>query len=657
MCGIAGICNLSASSPIVLEDLQRMVAALQHRGPDEAGIYLDDAIGLGSARLSIIDIAGGAQPLGDEGGNSWIVYNGEIFNYPELKEGLLRRRRRFKTATDTEVLLHLYLEKGAACLHELNGQFACAIWNAKTRELFLARDRVGVRPLYYTVAQGLFIFASEIKAILAVNGAARRIDPVAMDQIFTFWATLPGYTVFAGVHELPPAHYLRLAHGAITIKKYWEIPFCPRHEHQQWSAGDLCSATQEVLADAVKIRLRADVPVGCYLSGGLDSSIVAALAQKHYGRALRTFGIGFEDKAFDESAYQNEMARFAGTQHAHLVTTNGQIAGCLPEAIWHGETPVLRTSPAPLYLLAHAVRQSGLKVALTGEGADEIFGGYDIFREAKARRFWAQHPESKFRHALIDRLYPYLFGDPGSRRALKSFFGSALENTAHPFFSHALRWRTTSRAKALFSAEFRQAARGYDGCEELRGLLPAAFASWENLAQAQYLEIKILLSNFLLSAQGDRMAMAHGVETRMPFLDHRVIEFMSRVPAKWKIRGMREKFILKKTFRHCLPEKIVSRPKQPYRAPLKPALLHDGWPMLRQQLAVDSLRQAGLFDPARVQKFVHKLERQARISESDGMALTGIVSAQLVHERFIANFSRPALGMGRRLLIIDRRSI
>jgi asparagine synthase (glutamine-hydrolysing) len=310
----------------------------------------------------------------------------------------------------------------------------------------------------------------------------------------------------------------------------------------------------------------------------------------------------------------------------------------------------------PLYLLSRAVHQSGLKVVLTGEGADEVFGGYDIFREAKVRQFWAKRPDSKFRHLLLGKLHPYILHDPKLKNALQSFFGKGIDQPAHPFFSHTLRWQNMSRAKTFFSAELREATQRYDGYDEWRRALPEKFSSWDYLAKAQYLEMKTLLGNFLLSSQGDRMAMAHAVETRMPFLDHRLIELMASVPAKCKIKGMQEKYVLRKILRSSLPEKIVNRQKHPYRAPIKPALLRDDVPEIREMLLPTSLQGAGLFDPEKVQKLLRKLERSPQASEFEGMALTGIVSSQLLYQRFI---NAPVAASHDKILmtrLIDRRS-
>lgn len=633
-----------------------MAGALEHRGPDGAGLYLDDNAGLAHTRLSIIDLEGGAQPIGNEDGTLWIVYNGEVFNYPELRERLVAGGHRFTTSTDTEVILHLYEEQGERCVEALNGQFAFAIWDSRRGELFLARDRLGILPLHYVEWNGGILFASEIKALFAVPGVPRRLDPIALDQVFTFWAPLPGRTPFGGVNELPPGHWLMANASRTTLRKYWELPFVGR---DGWMAGGEEALVEEagaLLRDAVRIRLRADVPVGCYLSGGLDSSGVTTLAAKNFNHSVRTFGIRFEETAFDEGEYQERMVSFLGCDHSVLRADNDRIGASFAEVLWHAERPLLRTAPVPLFLLSQLVRDNRFKVVLTGEGADEVFGGYNIFREAKARAFWARRPDSAWRSLPILRLYPYIF--TGKERIgpfVRSFFGQGLDRVGDPFFSHLIRWESTARLKRFFTADVREAIGAYSGIEELRGRLPSSFGAWDGLARAQYLETTIFLSDYLLSSQGDRVAMAHGVEIRPPFLDHRLVEFMGKVPSYLKIRGMKEKYLLKKVFDEVLPREIVYRPKQPYRAPIRRSLLAGDVPAVSKALSEEALRDSGLFDVPTVLGLLKKVDQARHVGEFEEMALTGIVSTQIVHEQFVGN---PPPGKPQRQvpgLVVDRR--
>lgn len=657
MCGVAGIFNMVEPVGMSLKTLRDMVGSLYHRGPDETGYYLDDYIGLGHARLSIIDLSGGTQPIHNEDKSLWIVYNGEIYNYPELHTQLKGQGHKFHTATDTEVILHLYEEYGVNCLDMLNGQFAFAIWNTKEKELFLARDRTGIRPLYYTIINNTLIFASEIKSIFVNKKVSRQIDPVAMDQIFTFWTTLRPRTVFKDIYELPPGHYMKVSGRRVSIRKYWDFPFCPTTEQTDLASEELSEHLRELLLDAVRIRLRADVPVGCYLSGGLDSSTVTSMVVRNFNSDVRTFGIRFEEDGFDEGEHQRRMVSFLKANHTEIQATNDRIGSALADCLWHCEKPVLRTAPVPLFLLSELVNQSGLKVVLTGEGADEIFGGYNIFREAKVRRFWARYPDSQRRAELIGKLYPYIFNNPRLKKTLQSFFSRGLDNVDEPMFSHIIRWGNTSKIKTFFSDELRNAIGGYNGYEQIKATLPADYDKWDYLSKAQYLEMAIFLSNYLLSSQGDRVAMAHSVEIRLPFLDPRVMKFMARVPAKWKITGLDEKHLLKKASRDTLPGEIVSRSKHPYRAPIKQSLLNGkNVQYIQDMLSEAQLKRTGLFDSTKVSKLLRKIQTVENPGEVDSMALVGILSSQSIYHQFIDNFSSKNGSLTRVNFVVDKRS-
>ncbi len=380
MCGIIGICNIETPQSIQMESLAGMVSALSHRGPDESGVYIDDMIGLGQARLSIIDLKSGSQPISNEDSTLWIIFNGEIFNYPELREELISKGHKFSTSTDTEVILHLYEEKGSGCLNELNGQFAFAIWDSKKKELFLARDRYGILPLYFTLIGDQLIFASEIKAIFNADNIEREFDFNSLDQIFTFWTPLPGRTAFKIFNELPPGCYLKIINNKIVIKKYWDFKPSSDEQLTTQSLDEISDSLRELVLDSVRIRLRADVQVGCYLSGGLDSSGITALIKKHFNNDLRTFGIRFEENAFDEGSFQSEVVNHLNTEHTEITALNDEIGKYFDSVLYYTEQPVLRVSPVPLFFLSESVNKNNYKVVLTGEGADEVFGGYDLFK-------------------------------------------------------------------------------------------------------------------------------------------------------------------------------------------------------------------------------------------------------------------------------------
>lgn len=637
MCGISGILFPGHAGE---ELISRMISSIHYRGPDEAGIYIDSGVAMGHCRLSIVGLDDGTQPICNEDGTLWIVYNGEIFNYPELKSELQKKNHIFKTGTDTEVLVHLYEEYGKDCLGRINGQFAFAIWNSIKKELFLARDRVGIRPLYYYQTGNKFIFASEIKAIFADPSVPREIDPAALHQIFTFWTTLTPKTTFKGIYELPPGYFQIVRDRAIVAQKpFWEIPYYPPENRWKRTFGEAAEYLKFLLMDAVRIRLRADVPVGAYLSGGLDSSIITSLISKHFNNRLRTFSIGFQDAAFDETSFQQELIKLLGPDHSQLSISNREIRENFPEVIRHTEKPLLRTAPVPMFLLSRLVRENHFKVVLTGEGADEVFGGYDIFKEEKIRRFWSRFPESSCRPRLLESLHPYIFKDPvRNRKILQKFYEVTPDNTLDPFFSHRLRWKNTGKNQLFFSDEFLQEAlKSYSPEGELLGRLPGEFNSRDPLSKAQYLEMDIFLSNYLLSSQGDRVAMANSLELRLPFLDFRIIDFAASLPPSWKIKALNEKYILKKAFHDIIPSKILSRTKHPYRAPIREVFFSGKSSYVDEFLSDANLKKAGYFKPSKVRLLTEKYRRQDQLigSETQDMALAGILSTQLLHHHFI----------------------
>jgi asparagine synthase (glutamine-hydrolysing) len=638
MCGIAGVLNIENSQVIQQDTLLQMLAMIRHRGPDGFGIYLDDFAALGSARLSIVDLSSGDQPICNEDGSLWIVFNGEIFNYVELRPQLAARGHVFATKSDTEVILHLYEDYGPNCLQFLNGQFALAIWDARRRSLFLARDRLGIRPLFYTQFNRQLLFASEIKSLLVNPGIPVEIDPVSLDQIFTYWSTLSPRTAFKNIYEIPPAHYLLIQDGQIHLEPYWGLDFTPS-DGSQLSEQQYMEEFEELLIDATRIRLRADVPVGAYLSGGLDSSMTAAIVRKYTGNQLDTFSISFSDPEFDESQYQQRMASFLGTQHQVVYTRHEDIGRIFPDVIWHTETPILRTAPAPMFLLSELVRKNNYKVVLTGEGADEFLAGYDIFKEAKIRRFWAHQKDSTCRPLLFQRLYPDISALPNSIAYLASFFGEGLTELDTPDYSHAIRWRTTRRSRRFFSEEIRQEVEAHALTALDSIAYPDGFISWHPLSRAQWLEATIFLPQYLLSSQGDRPAMAHSVEGRFPFLDYRLVEFCNKLPPELKLFGLKEKFLLKKLARKLLPEEIGQRPKRPYRAPIHRSFFNPNTPSwVRELLSMEMIRKSGIFKPESVGQLVNKLDAGKPLGETDDMALAGILSSQLVYLQFVSDF-------------------
>jgi len=638
MCGIAGIMSLSESSTLNEEQILRMMLMIQHRGPDESGIYLDPKIALGNVRLSIIGLTSGTQPISNEDETLWIVYNGEIFNYLELKEELEARGHLFRTDTDTEIILHLYEEMGPACLSRLNGQFAIALWDNRKKELFLARDRVGIRPLFYCHTPTRLVFASEIKAIMADREICREIDPDALCHVFSFWSPLSPETIFRNIHEIPPGHYMLVRDHNLRLHRYWQIPHYPPEEQYSGTFQEACEELRGLLLDAVRIRLRADVPVGAYLSGGLDSSIITALVSQHFDNRLKTFSMTFEEADYDEETFQDQMIRHLGTDHHKIEIFNTQMADHFPQTLWHCEVPLLRTAPIPLMILSDLVRRNSFKVVLTGEGADEIFGGYNIFKEAKIRAFWAKEPQSQLRPLLLQKLYPYVFKDPRSRLFLKQVFAVKSGESEDPLFSHRIRWRNSARNTSFFSDQVKFEQNGEQMEALLSSRLPEGFSDWDILSRAQFLEMTTFLSSYLLSSQGDRVAMANSLEIRLPFLDYRIIDFAARIPPRWKLKGLHEKHILRQAFKGSLPGTISQRVKHPYRAPIREAFFSGkGCRYVDDLLSEDYVRKAGYFDEKKVSRLLG-LFRSGRVNsaaEFQNMAFLGILSTQLIYQQFI----------------------
>jgi len=641
MCGIAGII-VSEGKQVDIEEIKKMISLLKHRGPDEFGIYLGKQTALSSARLSIIDLTTGTQPMHNEDHTLWIVFNGEIYNYVELRPILEAKGHTFYTKSDTEVILHAYEEYGPECVERFNGQFAFAIWDTRTHQIFLARDRLGVRPLFYNFHKGIFSFASEIKSLFTLPHISRQVDPIALDQIFTMWATLSPRTPFKNIWELPPGCVLTYSErsSSIQVTPYWKINF-REDSASHFSIQDYSEQLSYLLRESTRMRLRADVPVGAYLSGGLDSSIITSLIKEITPSQLKTFSIQFSDPSYDESSFQKKMIEHLNVDHQEIFCTHNDIAEAFPEVIWHTESPLLRTAPVPLMLLSQLVRSQGMKVVLTGEGADEMLAGYNIFKEAKVRYFWSKYPASRFRPLLIQKLYPYIERSHSKTRSyLAHFFKQGLEDTHLPYYSHLIRWKNTSRIKRYFSNAIREQVNSYSAIEDFEKTLDDHFHKWDLLHKAQFIEIQIFLSHYLLSSQGDRVSMANSVEGRYPFLDHHFVEFCFSLPPQMKLKGLREKYLLREAFKKCIPPEVLRRDKHPYRAPIFQSFFSKNSPEYVEELFSErKIQEKGYFKEEAIKKLIIKGRNGTPLGEIDNMAIAGILSVQLLDELFIKNFT------------------
>jgi len=640
MCGIAGIFNLGHHQRVEAELVSAMIRQVNHRGPDGQGFKINDQVGLGHARLSIIDLNSGQQPIHNEDESVWVVFNGEIFNYLELTQELQQAGHRFYTKSDTEVIVHLYEEYGDNFVEKLNGQFAIALWDGKRNKLMLVRDRPGIHPLFYAIKDGRLYFGSEIKSVIQGLGQAPRLNPLALDELMTFWSPLGANSVFEGVKSLEPGNMLIAENGQVNTKNYWEWSF-PEDKYREGKEDDLVEELHSLLVDSTRLRLRSDVPVGAYLSGGLDSSALVSLIKKYTDTPLRTFSIAFEDKGLDESSYQKEMIEYVGAEHSQILCRHNDIADRFEKTIWHTESPILRTAPIPMGILSSLVHDQNYKVVLTGEGSDEVLGGYDIFKETKIRQFWAKNPDSSFRSMLLKRLYPYLeLGQGRAQIFMKNFFGQALDQADIPWFSHLPRWNTTSRCKDFFSPEFKSHL-SQNLFDKLQSTLPESITSWHYFNRAQYIEAKSLMAGYLLSSQGDRMLMMNSVEGRFPFLDHRVIEFANSLDPRLKMKVLNEKYLLKQAMRDEVPDSIINRYKQPYRAPDIPSFFTKDPPAYVEELLGESaLKDTGYFDAKRVGLLMKKIRKGQAIGYKDNMAFIGMLSTQVWHQKFITEFNQ-----------------
>jgi asparagine synthase (glutamine-hydrolysing) len=644
MCGVAGLLTPPGSAPVPLETLSAMVAMLGHRGPDGYGLYRDDRIGLAHGRLSIIDVAHGFQPVTNEDRSVWLSFNGEIFNFVELRRELKRQGHRFATEGDSEVIVHLYEQHGEGAWKLLNGQFAFALWDRRIDSLWLVRDRLGILPMHLAATPTGVVFGSEIKALLASRALAPVIDPAAVVETFTRWSAAAPRTMFAGVQSVQPGTSVRIDHDLhLHETRYWQPNFDEDPAGSRRTVDDAADELGSLLEQSVRLRLRADVPVGAYLSGGLDSSVIASLVRDVDSSPLETFAVRFADARFDEGVGQRRMADLLGTEHHEIGCGDAEIRDTLGAVVWHCESPLLRTAPAPLFLLSGLVHDEGMKVVLTGEGADELFAGYGIFKEDKVRRFWAADPSSAMRPRLLARAHSEVSAGAARESDLwQRFFGRNLEAVDDPTYSHMIRWSNTSWTQRVLAPTVRAAATPAAFTDATGLAFPAGWAEWAPLARAQWLEITTFMSPYLLAYQGDRVAMAHGVEVRYPFLDPDVVDFAMRLPTHLKMPALRDKLVLRRLAGRTLPPVVAQMPKAPYRAPMTAPLFSPAGaaPMIDEFLSGDMCERYGLVDATVVARLVDKARRlEGRMAgEREEMALIGALTLQMLARDFIDEF-------------------
>lgn len=642
MCGIAGMIDLTGGRRLPpVEVLKAMADAIVHRGPDEDGFLERPGIGFANRRLSIVGLADGRQPISNEDGAISVVFNGEFFDYPERKADLERRGHTFHTHCDTELIPHFYEEQGEGMFESLRGQFAIALWDSRGQKVILARDRFGICPLYWTRQEGWLLFASEIKALLASGFVSPRPDPMGINQVFSFFAIPGPVTCFEGVQALLPGHFLRiqLAQGTrdtaeVTNHTYWEIDFPDAgHEDPGTNPKKVVDEFQEVLLGAVERRLRADVPVVSYLSGGVDSSVVVALASHVRGKAIPTFTIRVEEPQFNEESEALQVARHVGAQPVVVGFGRDEVLATYPQLIHAAEAPVIDTACAALLMLAKEVHRLGYKVALTGEGADEWLAGYPWYRVHKALGWLDVVPGLKLSQ-LARRSFLRYSGLPQFAwdyvRKVQEFVGGhnpwldiygLMSLSKLRFFSKDMLDRVVERIPyADLGLNLDRARR------------------WHPLNRALYFGARIMLPGLLLSCKGDRVAMNSSVETRYPFLDEEVFSFLANLHPRWKLPGLREKYVLRLLADRWVPHSIAWRRKAMFRAPFDTFHLDPAPSFVDQLLSEESLRRTGYFDVAAVRHWRTAFQRLRpgwANRTSIEMGLMGVVGTQLWHHLFV----------------------
>lgn len=628
MCGIVGIISPNKMSDNKI--LYKMLESIKYRGPDDNGYYIDNHIGLGHTRLSIIDPQNGKQPITNEDESVIVIFNGEIFNFKGLKNGLIEKGHILKNNSDTAILPHMYEEYGIDMFKKLNGQFALAIWDKNKKRLILARDRFGEKPLFYFHKDKTLCFASEAKAILKSGLVHASISPIALKQVFTFWTLLGDRSIFEDVYQVPPGSYLIFENYEMEVKTYWNYSYSKSSKIKDIDLNEWIYELENKLISSVEKRMISDVPISFYLSGGLDSSLITGIAAKISNKTLNTFSIIFDDSDFDESKYQNYMSQSLESKHESVMFSKKQIPSIIRQVVYHTEVPSLRSGPLPMYVLANLVRSNGIKVVLSGEGSDELFGGYDIFREVKIREFCRRNSNSKFKTNLFKYVNNYVRGlENQSANILSLYYNSC--GLQSDYSSHLNRWKLGSYAQQFFTQDYREAMNSYDEIKDLEQFIPSDYKEWTPIQKAQYLEVTTLLSNYLLSSQGDRVSMGASVECRYPFLDYEVAEFAAEMPDSIKIRGLNEKYIVKKLADKYVPDSIVKRKKFPYRAPINISeLMRDEY--IRYVTNKKCLEENNIFNSKSVEKFISSILIKEKPSERDCMLFMGLLTTQILCE-------------------------
>jgi asparagine synthase (glutamine-hydrolysing) len=599
MCGICGIISFQNREVLNDELLRRMNQSLFHRGPDDQGYYRDNFAALGMRRLSIIDLEMGQQPISNEDGSVWVIYNGEIYNYRELRAQLETKGHIFKTHSDTEVIVHAYEEYGQDCVQHFNGMFAIAIWERSARRLVLMRDRLGVKPLFYWVNGGNLVFGSELKAVIAHTQVSRQLDFNGLDNFLSL-EYIPGpRTIFKDVQKLAPGHLLVFQESGLKLRQYWDLPYRPLEADEH-----ACSeALADLIQEAVRIRMVSDVPLGAFLSGGIDSSSIVAYMSQMSSQPVQTFSIGFEDDTYNELPDAQIAADHFGAHHRTQILSP-DITGLAEKLVYHLDEPMADFSIFPTFLVSQLASRS-VKVVLSGDGGDELFAGYDTYIAESLSRYYQWLPRGLRQNtlpSLVNRIPPQPAKKGFINKTKRMVEGGALEPSLH----HA-RWMiflSNGEKASLYHPDLRGTLNGYSTNSIFEGYFNDA-ALFDPLAQQQYVDIKTYLPDDIL-AKVDRMSMAASIEARVPLLDYRIAEFALNLPPEMKLHRSRTKVILRRAMQKLLPEIALTKPKQGFSIPMKHWLRSSLRPMLQDLLSEECVRQRGYFNPPTVSAWVRE---------------------------------------------------
>lgn len=598
-----------------------MCDVIAHRGPDDEGFYTDGGLAIGMRRLSIIDLATGQQPISNEDGTVWIVFNGEIYNFRELRDELRQRGHRFRTNSDTETIVHLYEEYGERCVEKLRGMFGFAIWDAPAQKLLLARDRLGKKPLHYAQAGNALLFGSEIKSLLHYPELKREPKLEALSDFLSFGYVPDSHTAFRGIYKLPPGHTLTFQHGRVNTRCYWDFSY-DNDPPPARSQADYVEQLRAEIEEAVRIRLIGEVPLGAFLSGGIDSSTVVGMMARLSSQPVKTFSIGFSEASFDELEYARVTAQRFQTDHHEFVVTP-DVCRLVEEIVWHHDEPFADVSSIPTYVVSKLAREH-VTVVLSGDGGDEIFGGYERYVQHKRRTIYENLPQAA-RYGLLlplSRLLPQI--TPG-----KNFLRNIALDPAARYVDSVTMFDEHAKRRLLTAASLR-ALQGYDATSEFRRLfnLPT---SLERMDHLMYLDSKTYLPGDIL-AKVDRMSMAHSIETRAPLLDHKLIEFVQQIPSNLKLHGFETKYILKQAVQDLVPQEIIQRNKKGFSVPLRVWLKGELKELLQDTLGDQRTRERGLLNQRTVQTIIKEHLRGRR---DHARTLWALLTLELWHRAFI----------------------